>query len=247
MQKKFSPLSFAGGMLLILFACGLGYVLIPKQKNNQSSLELDKARQTEDSCVFSRDHFYRTQHHKHLSKDAEVLVLMPEEESMLEKGNLNAQERKLVELLPNAPSVYLYDLKVTEFQKLYFENSTRALHDTVASKLLNLAMKSLRDNKFETALEKFKPLLRINNDDPNALFYSGISCYYIKDYPKALIMFNRIGNLSNNVFKQDAYWYKALCFLDMKKNAEAKTLLQHIADIEGFYSGRAKKALIELK
>ena len=108
-------------------------------------------------------------------------------------------------------------------------------------------MKSLRDNKFETALEKFKPLLRINNDDPNALFYSGISCYYIKDYPKALIMFNRIGNLSNNVFKQDAYWYKALCFLDMKKNAEAKTLLQHIADIEGFYSGRAKKALIELK
>lgn len=60
-------------------------------------------------------------------------------------------------------------------------------------------------------------------------------------------MLNRIGNLSNNVFKQEAYWYKALCCIDLNKIKDAKTLLQHIADAQGFYAARAKQQLASLK
>ena len=168
---------------------------------------------------------------------------------MLEKGNMSNKQKKLIELLPNAPSIYLYDLKVTEYQKLYYQPDGNALtvNDTAVPALINQAMKNFYNQHFDITITKLKPLLVINKDDPNALFYTGVAYYYQKNYPQAIIMLNRIDNLSNNAFKQDAYWYKALCFIDLQKKDEAKTLLQHIVDTQGFYTEEAKKQLALLK
>jgi hypothetical protein len=248
--KKFSPWSFAGGMLIVLLAFGLFYVAMPrKQKtvglSDQKKIEQDK----EDSSIYRGEHFYRIHHHKHIDKDAEDVVLMPDEENMLEKAALTDKQRKLIELLPNAPVIYLYNLKLTEYQKLYYkpDGNPLTVNDTSVPKLVNRAMKSFEDSKFDLAILHMKSLLAINRDDPNALFYTGAAYYYKKNYPQALIMLNRIGNLSNNIFKQEAYWYKALCFIDLQKPGEAKTLLQHIADAQGFYAAKAKQQLIALK
>lgn len=246
-HKKFSPLSFAGGMLIVVFAFGLVYILIPKQVQTITPEKIKLTK--EDTSMFKGEHFYKIHHHKHIDKDAEDLILMPNEASMLEKGSLTDRQRKLIELLPNTPSIYLYDLKVSEYQKLYYkpDGSALTVNDTAVPALINQAMKNFYNQHFDLAIAKLKPLLAINKDDPNALFYMGAAYYYQKNYPQALIMFNRIDNLSNNAFKQDAYWYKALCFIDLHKTNEAKTLLQHIIDAQGFYAEEAKKQFALIK
>jgi hypothetical protein len=104
-HKKFSPLSFAGGMLIVVFAFGLIYLLIPKQANSAITEKSTVAKQ--DSSIFQGEHFYKIHHHKHIDKDAEDIILMPKEESMLEKGNLTDKQRKLIELLPKCAG-YLF-------------------------------------------------------------------------------------------------------------------------------------------
>jgi len=246
-HKKFSPLSFAGGMLIVVFAFGLIYLLIPR-KAQISATEKDNLSK-EDTSIFKGEHFYKIHHHKHIDKDVEDLILMPNEASMLEKGSLTDRQRKLIELLPNAPAIYLYDLKVTEYQKLYYNPDGNAItvNDTAVPALISQAMKNFSDQHFDIAISRLSSLLRVNKDDPNALFYTGAAYYYQKNYPQALIMLNRIGNLSNNAFRQDAYWYKALCFIDLNKKDEAKTLLQHIIDAQGFYTEEAKKQIAMIK
>jgi tetratricopeptide (TPR) repeat protein len=245
-KKHFSPLSFVGGLLIALLVFGVVYMLMSKQKSNTVAATQNN-ESVKDTSIFGQEHFYRIHHYKHIDRDAEVLVLMSEEENMLEKGNLTDRQRRLIELLPNSPVIYLYDLKVTDYQKLYYQPDGTALtlRDTSAPVLINQAMKSFSAQKFETAITKLKPLL--SREDPNAFFYTGAAYYYQKNYTQALLMLNRIGNLSNNVFKQEAYWYKALCFIDLQKTDEAKTLLQHIADAQGFYAEQAKKQLALIK
>jgi hypothetical protein len=240
---KRTLLAFVSGLLI---AGGIVYMLTKHKQNTTATTEQNNELR-KDSSIFSGEHFYRTHHHTHIDKDAESIVLMPEEESMLEKGNPTDRERKLIELLPNSPVIYLYDLKVTDYQKLYYnpDGTALSIHDTAVPNLINQAMKNFSAQKFDVAIAKLRPLL--NRDDPNAFFYTGAAHFYQKNYPQALIMLNRIGNLSNNIFKQEAYWYKALCFIDLQKNDEAKTLLQHIADAQGFYAAQAKKQLAALK
>ena len=246
--KKFSPLSFASGMVIVLLVFGLMDVFLPK-KQKSSDVSSQKNNESSDSSIFKGEHFYRIHHHTHIDKDAEALVLMPDEENMLEQGTLTDKQRKLIELLPNAPVIYLYDLKITDYQKLYYQpdGNPITLKDTALPALINQAMKNFINKRFDVCIDRLKPLLNINNEDPNASFYTGASYYYQKNYPQALVMLNRIGNLANNVFKQEAYWYKALCFIDLQKTAEAKTLLQHIADAQGFYAAKAKQQLALIK
>ena len=247
--KKFSPWSFAGGMLIVLLAVGVIYLAMPDKSKLTNTTNQKTETEINDTSIFKGEHFYRPHHHKHIDKDAEEIILMSDEENMLEKGALTDKQRKLIDLFPNAPVIYLYNLKITEYPKLYYQTDGNALvlKDTTAPKLISVAMKNFMASKFDVTIKRLKPLLSINNDDPNALFYTGAAYYYQKNYPQALIMLNRIGNLSNNIFKQEAYWYKALCFIDLQKNDEAKTLLQHIADAQGFYASQAKQRLASLK
>ena len=243
-NHKRTLLAFVSGLLI---AGGLVYLFTHHKQNNNSISSEQNKELNKDSSIFGGEHFYRIHHHMHIDKDAEAIVLMPEEESMLEKGNPTDRERKLIELLPNSPVIYLYDLKVTDYQKLYYnpDGTALSISDTAAPNLINQAMKNFSAKKFDVAIAKLKPLL--NREDPNAFFYTGAAHFYQKNYAQALIMLNRIGNLPNNVFKQEAYWYKALCFIDLQKNDEAKTLLQHIADAQGFYAAQAKTQLAILK
>ncbi|MEO8762414.1 MAG: hypothetical protein ABI388_12545 [Bacteroidia bacterium] len=247
--KKFSPWSFAGGMLIVLFAGGILYLAMPNKQKVLVGTNQKTEAEANDTSIFKGEHFYKTHHHKHIDKDAEDIILMPDEENMLEKATLTDKQRKLIELLPNAPVIYLYNLKITEYQKFYYQpdGNPVLIKDTAAPKLISVAMKNFMASQFDISIERLKPLLHINEDDPNALFYTGAAYYYKKDYPHALVMLNRIGNLSNNIFKQEAYWYKALCFIDLQKNNDAKTLLQHIANGQGFYAAKAKELLATLK
>src|SRR5580700_8288722 len=92
-QKHFSPVSFVGGLLIALLVCGIVYMLISGRHKSDNSTAEQNSDLKKDSSIFGQEHFYRTHHHTHIDRDAEPIVLMPEEESMLEKGNPTDRER----------------------------------------------------------------------------------------------------------------------------------------------------------
>ncbi|HXD93481.1 MAG TPA: hypothetical protein VNX01_09720 [Bacteroidia bacterium] len=84
-HKKFSPLSFAGGMLIVVFAFGLIYLLIPKQANSAIT---EKSTIAKDSSIFQGEHFYKIHHHSTLIKMPKTLYLCLKKKACSKKAIL---------------------------------------------------------------------------------------------------------------------------------------------------------------
>jgi hypothetical protein len=112
---------------------------------------------------------------------------------------------------------------------------------------LELGIKNLKNNNFQLALNQFDIILITHPKDINALFYSGISFYNMNEFQKALLKFDEVLRNKNTAFKQEAEWYKALSFIEIKDNKSAKKILQKVIDADGFYKTQAEEKLRGLK
>ncbi len=257
-HKHFSPVSFIAGLIISLAVFFIIYKFVPHDSipkknsaiNDSTKVEKQKiSLKNENRIDFTEEHFYREHHHRHIDQDAEAIVVSPHEVEALEKGNLSAQQKQLLELLPNAPVIYIFDLKITDYQNLYFTMGEPVILDNkiVAGQLLHDALQSFSEKNFDDCLEKMNTLITANPSDENALFYSGISAYYKKNYDEADLHFQKILVSKNNIFKQEANWFRAMALLDSNKKDEAKKLLQEIVDAKGFYADRAVDKLKQVQ
>lgn len=175
-----------------------------------------------------------------------------------------------IEQLPNAPVIYHKGIKVTDYRRYYFKNnqpfqlinggldafwtdvndykaSKKELKEgdrTTADAVLRESVELFADQKYTECLAGFDLLLSLDKTDVNANFYSGMSFYFTGKYGKAIACFDQVIVHTNNIFDQEAEFYKALA---LKKNAqvyEATELLKKIVNDNGFY---AQRALAELK
>jgi hypothetical protein len=69
----------------------------------------------------------------------------------------------------------------------------------------------------------------------------------LNKYPKAVTEYSKVIDHGNNMFIEEAEWYKALCYLKMNKRAEAKKELLAVIDRRGHYQKDAKAILRKLK
>lgn len=167
----------------------------------------------------------------------------------------------------NASVGFVLDLKVTEFDTYYrqtiavkeaplpgvpaeFENEDSRGHEekeTVrqvpAEKFLVEGLQAFRDERYGRCIEKMEVLRKNNPEDLNAAFYMGISYVKLEMYGKALPLLDEVLNATNNVFHEEARWYKAQALLGMGNTEAAKALLSEIASKEGFYQQKAKALL----
>jgi len=174
-----------------------------------------------------------------------------------------------IRYIPNAPVIFLHDMKITDYSLLYFRhNKFVALsnHDgldpayanyeeTEKSDVLSPAYKyylhqaiadaMLHFNKknYSKCLSDLNIILEINPNDINCLFYSGMCFYHKKNYEAAIKNFNACLNHTNNTFLPEAQYYKALSLYEMGNKEEAIVLLKEIAKENSFYSEKAKKLL----
>jgi hypothetical protein len=255
-HKHFSPVSFLAGLLIALGVFFIIYKLVPhngppeKKSAVNDSIKVDAPvfAPQKDSLDFTEEHFYKEHHHRHIDRDAEAIVVSPNEAEMLEKGNLSGQQKKLLELLPNAPVIYIFDLKITDYQTFYFDMGVpRMLNDKqLAGQVLHDALKEFTEKKFGDCFTKMMLLSLANSKDVNALFYGGMAAYYKKDFKEAELRFQKTVACKNNTFHQEANWFMAMTLFENNKREEAKKLLQEIADTKGFYAERAAKLLKSL-
>ena len=171
----------------------------------------------------------------------------------------------------NADIIYIYDLKITQYNSLYFnqkpvpfemkgytpsykenKGSPNYLYENdeaeilPADKILKSALAHFNKGRFSTCLGEFQSLLEKDPDDVNSLFYSAISYYQIGKYERAIKDLEAVLQNTNNVFHPEAKWNLAQSYLKLGNNSKARQLLAEIVNEKGFYSKRASEKLKSL-
>lgn len=175
-----------------------------------------------------------------------------------------------VAIVPNYNSdiIYIYDLKVTSYNSLYFnyklkpfeikghtpsfkenKESPTAVFEKdyeqtiAADKVLKTGLGYFNKGKYGNALGEFQLLLEANPNDVNSLFYSAVAYYQIGKYDRTIKNLEAVLKSPNNTFHPEAKWNLALSNLKIGEKAKAKQLLIEIANEKGFYSKRAGEKL----
>lgn len=209
-------------------------------------------------------------------QEAIVAVEIPEQMSpktiTLPESSPEAEEDIIFSFSPNAPVMFISNLKVTNYRLYYFKHSqsinlsintglaaqyennagienTRlnASNDYLAHKIIQQAMKLFNLKHYANCIEELNLLYEFNKDDANAQFYLGM-CYYLTGkYAIAQTYFKRNQDNLNNVFHQESEYYEALCLLNTNQKEKAMLQLQRIVSAKGFYGTRAAEVLLKQK
>jgi tetratricopeptide (TPR) repeat protein len=101
---------------------------------------------------------------------------------------------------------------------------------------LRKSMSFFAKGNYKNALNRYLLILEQYPNDQNALFYGGLSYHNLGKYDKAIVFFDKIINGDIFVFSEEALWYKVKALVKLKKNTEAKSILEEIIAHGGFYS-----------
>jgi tetratricopeptide (TPR) repeat protein len=109
------------------------------------------------------------------------------------------------------------------------------------------ALRYFSKNDFQTAEGLFDEVLANDPHNIAVMYYCGISNIEIKNYPKAIQMFESIIGDNDNLYKENAEWYLGLSQLAAGQIDQANGIFRKIAAAPGhFYSNDAKSILEKL-
>ncbi len=80
-----------------------------------------------------------------------------------------------------------------------------------------------------------------------AQFYKGLSYQNLDQYDNAIQEYTKVVDHGNNLFVEEAEWYKALCYLKANKRSEARAELLAVIDRKGHYEKDAKAIIRKLR
>lgn len=168
----------------------------------------------------------------------------------------------------NSNVIYLYDLKVADYNNLYFNpglmrsdfrgglSSDRENKDSPvnlmesdlqksipANQVLKKGLELFSKGKYRKACAEFQLLIDVNPKDVNALFYQAVSAYQTGHYQTAINDLQALLKNENNVFHPEAKWNLALVQLKSGDKDSAKEILSEIVMEKGFYARKASDKL----
>jgi hypothetical protein len=111
-----------------------------------------------------------------------------------------------------------------------------------SSSNLSKAQQLFENNNYENALTIFESALNNSEDKATLYLYKGISETELEEFAEAEKTFNELIN-SDLLDASKGYWYKALLFLKMDEEENAKAVLRTIVDNK-FYKFRMAKELL---
>ena len=271
----------------LLIGISVFFVIFQKSKNHPSvyqSLEEEKAQLKLENNIVSNDtvfpkieskeleHFNTTINDIEEVSAPDVLETLPSKPIDINLSEKEEEQDIVFQFTPNAPIVFIHNMKVTNYRLYYFKNSyaidlnantgvpaqygsmadieTAYLNKSnsyLAHKIIKKAMSFFSTKNISNCIEELTMLYDYNHDDANAQFYLGMCYYQIGKYTYAKNFFQKNLDNINNVFHQESEFYQALCLLNLKQSDEAIKQLRNIANNKGFYSSRAKEVLEKQK
>ncbi|MFN8287548.1 MAG: hypothetical protein U0V74_12375 [Chitinophagales bacterium] len=108
------------------------------------------------------------------------------------------------------------------------------------------AMKSFNSGDYKKSSDQFDAVLKQQPENPDALYFGGISDYINGKSNKSEKNFDKLLK-DGKRYIDGSKWYKANILLKKGKTEEAKKLLQELANTNGSYKERALKKMEEVK
>jgi tetratricopeptide (TPR) repeat protein len=78
-------------------------------------------------------------------------------------------------------------------------------------------------------------------------FYTGLSYQNLNDFENAIKEYSEVIKHGDNLFVEEAEWYRSLCYLKLNNNEEAKKELVAVIERKGHYEKDAKAIIRRLK
>lgn len=199
-----------------------------------------------------------------LFDDAEIKDIIPME---VKTPELSTEENFVY--IPNAPFIYIHNLKVADYAKLYFKDQRKIdLRDNglsaeyshkedpnettssiyseenyYAHEIIKDAMMAFNKKQYAHCIELLDLLSGINKDDINALFYKGMCYFNLNQNSMAIDYFDLVTNNKVNIFLEETEFFRALALKKSGKIEEAVKQLTRIKNQNLFYSQRAGEEL----
>ncbi|MCD6016928.1 MAG: hypothetical protein K0S53_49 [Bacteroidetes bacterium] len=280
----------SGNAIFIALLCGLligisvFFVLFQKSRNHPSvyqSLEEEKVALALQNKISPHDTLFPVltakpvEHYRTIvntgsgeqTSEEEPLEMLPSKPLTL-TNEKETEEEIVFKFTPNAPVIFIHNLKVTNYRMYYFKynesidlsinmglsaqygsnadierQQLNRSNSYFAHKIIQKAMSLFNSKNTINCIEELTLLYDFNPNDANAQFYLGMCYYQLGKYNLANRYFQKNLDNVNNIFHQESEFYQALCLTNMKQNDEAIKQLQRIVNNKGFYNQRAQEIL----
>lgn len=131
----------------------------------------------------------------------------------------------------------------TQYYKPYeaagiFRSGNEDMDDKVS-----LALNEFNSENYQSALTIFNQILSVDQDNAVGYFYSGMAYQETNQYNEAVESYQKVAELKNNLFVEQAEWYTGLCYLRMEDKKKAYDKFKKIAESKGYYSEQASAIL----
>jgi tetratricopeptide (TPR) repeat protein len=107
------------------------------------------------------------------------------------------------------------------------------------------ALRYFGKNDYKAADVLFDKIIASDPQNMAVIFYSGISNIEVKNYPKAIQMFEKIINDGNNLYTENAEWYLGLTHLAAGEVEKSEELFIRVASTPNHYYAKDAKSILE--
>ena len=177
-------------------------------------------------------------------------------------------EQPTINLNNTAKEIYVSDLKLIDYRqyrnrpvvetKTFIlsglpadqENAERSSTETEMSTLeipyydyIKKTQAQFAKENYKGALTRYLTILETYPDDLNALFYSGLCYYNLKQYSSAASQFYQCTMGQFNNFNEEAEWYLAKSYSASGETGKANAIYELILSKNGYYAQQAKKLI----
>lgn len=112
---------------------------------------------------------------------------------------------------------------------------------------INDALFDFSEKKYNSAVTQFDIILNHIPTDVNALFYIGMSYFYLSDYPMASRYLKQVQQSGCNNFYEETNYYLGVSLIHLNRKDEGIKILETIIQRKGFYTIESERLLQSLK
>lgn len=146
-------------------------------------------------------------------------------------------------------TIYTFSGLNASFESNTARNNQELIEQTVQVSYLEYLEETIyyfSKDKCKSALKRLKTISSQYKNDLNALFYGGLCYYNLGNFHLALESFEKILQLKEGPFTEEAQWYMAKTLIKLKHPSKAKALLADIILFNGYYKEQAGQLLSDI-
>jgi len=131
----------------------------------------------------------------------------------------------------------------------YFESPTWASERSATTALdgIQTARIAYQQENYLGAINLLKNTPVTDNEAFVKDFYMALSYQNLQEWDKAVEDYTKVIDHANNLFIEEAEWYRSLCYLKLNEKAKAKQELLAVIDRKGYYEKDARAVLRKLR